>query len=89
MPPSVKVPIGDSSVSCTATDDASNVGEWDGSIRVEDNTQPVLATTPPGQSSVTVPPNSEDGLSATVDFIALLGIAVAMVYYLTRLVRPK
>ena len=83
MPTTVKVPIGDSFVNCWAEDEAKdpegnpapNIGEWEGSIRVLDNTQPVLTTTPVGQSSVTVPPNSEDGLTATVDFIALLGIA--------------
>jgi hypothetical protein len=75
MPPSVKVPVGDSLVTCTAEDFAAipNVGEWSGSIRVEDNTQPVLATTPPGQTVLKVPPTSRNG--ASVDFIALLGIA--------------
>lgn len=73
MPPSVKVPVGDSDVICVAEDIAENVANWEGTIRVEDNTQPVLATTPPGEAELKVNPTSEDG-AETVNFITLLGI---------------
>ena len=63
------VPPGSTDVQCVSDPDASgNTGTWDGTIRVEDNTAPII-NIPGGNGAVlTVSPTSTTG--ADVDFLA-------------------
>ncbi|HSD69510.1 MAG TPA: HYR domain-containing protein, partial [Woeseiaceae bacterium] len=59
------VPVGTTGASCTTADGIGNVGTWTGSIRVEDNTLPIL-TIP--AATLTRQPTAANG--ANVDYLA-------------------